>query len=80
MFAVELEQVPDSACRHGPKEKLAVNKPNTRYYPGPNLGQSLELSGKVDKARETEVYTRLEKSSKNFKGSESSSQYPSYPS
>ena len=32
---VELERLPDPTRRQGPEEKLAVNKPNTRYYPGP---------------------------------------------
>ena len=46
---------------------LAVNKTNTRYYPGPNLGQARELLGKLDNAQEAVGYTRFEKSSKNFK-------------
>ena len=50
---VELERLPDPTRRQGPEEKLAVNKPNTRYYPGPNLGQARELFDKRDKARET---------------------------
>ena len=31
---IELEWVPDPVRRPGPIEKLAINKPNTRYYPG----------------------------------------------
>ena len=38
---LELERVPDLAWR--PEEKLVVNKPNTRYYPGPNVSQAREL-------------------------------------
>ena len=36
----ELEQVPDLAQRPEPKEKLAVNKPNTRNYSVSNLGKT----------------------------------------
>ena len=39
----ELEWVPELARRPGPKEKLAVNKPNTRCDPGPNLGKAHQL-------------------------------------
>ena len=31
---IELERVPDPVRRPGPEEKLAINKPNTQYYPG----------------------------------------------
>ena len=48
---VELEQVPILAKTPWSEEKLAVNKPNTRYYPGPNLGRARELFDKLDKAR-----------------------------
>ena len=33
----------DPAQRPGPDEKLAGNKPNTHYCPGPTLGFSHEL-------------------------------------
>ena len=69
LLCLELERVPEPAWSPGPEEKLALNKPNTRHYPGPNLGQACELFDKLDKARETVGYTRLEKSSKNIKGS-----------
>ena len=66
---IELERVPDPARRPGPEEKLAVNKTNTWYYLGPNLGQAGELFGKLDRAPETLGRTRLEKSSNSLKGS-----------
>ena len=69
LLVVELERVPDPAQRPGPEEKVAVDKSNTRYYPGPNLGHVRELYTELDKARESVGYTRLEKSSKNFKDS-----------
>ena len=34
---IELKRVPNPARRPGPKEKLAVNKTNKRYYVGLNL-------------------------------------------
>ena len=64
---VELERVPDPARRHGPGEKLVVNKPNTQYYLPPNFDQAHELFDKLYEARETSGYTRPEKSSKIFK-------------
>ena len=57
---LELERVPDPAQRPGPEEKLAVNKLNTRYYPGPNLIQAHELLSRLDRARDRVVNTRLE--------------------
>ena len=47
-----LERVPDSTRWAGRKEKLAVNKPNTRYYQGPNLGKPHELN-QAQKSLET---------------------------
>ena len=38
---VELEGVPDLVRRPRLDEKLAVDKPNTRDYPGPNIDRSL---------------------------------------
>ena len=35
-ISLELERVPDPARRPGPKEKLVVNKPKTRFYLGPS--------------------------------------------
>ena len=67
-FKLELEWIPDQARRPGPEEQLAVNKSNTRYYPGPNLWQARELFDRLNKARRTVVYTRLGKCSKNIKG------------
>ena len=63
---LELEWVPDPARRPGPEEKLVVNKPNTRYCPGPNLGQARELFSWLHWSRDTVVYAGLEKSSKIF--------------
>ena len=40
---LKLERVPDPARSPEPEEKLTVNKPNTLYYPGPNLGRAREL-------------------------------------
>ena len=60
LVPVELEQVPDPARRPGPEEKLTVNKPNTRYYLGSNLGKTRELFVRLDRARKKVGYTRLE--------------------
>ena len=76
---LELERVLDPARRPGPEEKLTVNKPNTQYYPGPILGQARELFDKLDKSKEIAGYTRLEKSSKNFKGMRGSSPLSQLP-
>ena len=64
---VELERAPDPALRPGPEEKLVVNKPNTLYYPGPNLSQARELFCRLNRAQIIIVFTRLEESSENFK-------------
>ena len=37
------------ARRPRPEEKLAVNKPNTRYYLAPNLGKPCELFARLDR-------------------------------
>ena len=47
-LSVELEREPDPGQRLGPEEKLVENKPNTRYYPGPNLSQARDLFGRLE--------------------------------
>ena len=43
--------VPDLSRRPGPAEKLTVNKPNIRYYPGLNLSKTRELLVRLDRAQ-----------------------------
>ena len=74
-----MEQVPGPDQSPRPEEKLRVNKPNTWNNVGLNFSQARELFGKLNKARETVGYTRLEKSSKNFKGSLGLSQFSQLP-
>ena len=38
MTKILMDRVPNQPRRPGPEEELALNKPNTRYYPGSNLG------------------------------------------
>ena len=56
------------AWRPGPEEKLAVKKPNTRYYPGTNLGQARKLFSKAQQGlKESKIYEGREKL-KQFQG------------
>ena len=71
--------MPDQVQWPRPEEKLAVNKPNTQNYHGPNLGKARELFNKLDMAQKNVGYTRLQKSFKNFEGSLGSSQFSSPP-
>ena len=60
----------------GPEEKFTVKKPKNQNYLGPNLGQALELFEKLERTPRYVGYTRVEKSSKNFKGSSQFSKLP----
>ena len=73
------ERVPDPARRPGPEEKLVVNEPKTRFYPGPNFSQARELYSWLDWARDNVVNIWLEYNSQIFKSSLSSSQLISLP-
>ena len=47
---LELERVPDPAGRLGPDKKLTGYEPNTRDYPGLNLGKAWEPLWKLNEA------------------------------
>ena len=57
---LELERVPDPAKRPGPKEKLALNKLNGRFYLSSNFGKARELFGMLDRAQKNVRYTSLQ--------------------
>ena len=46
---LELERVREPAQRRGTEEKLAVNEPISRYYPGPIIGKARELFERLDR-------------------------------
>ena len=54
---VELEQVPDPTRRPEPEEKLAISEPNTKCYPGSDLGKTRELDDRLYMAWKNVVYT-----------------------
>ena len=60
MNSVELEWVPDPAQSLRPEEKVSVNKPNTRYHPGSNLGKARELFDRLDRAQKNVGYAWLQ--------------------
>ena len=60
ILKLELERVPDPAGRTGPEDKVTLNKLETRYYPGSNLGKASKLSGRLDGAHKNVGFPWLE--------------------
>ena len=57
---------PGPARRPRPEQKLAINKPNTQYHPGSNLGKTRELFVRLDRARKTDGYTEAQVKLEDF--------------
>ena len=67
MAGLRLERVPDPARGLRSEEKLVLKGPNILFYPGPNLGKTCELFGRLDRAQKNVGHTRFKLGLKNFK-------------